>query len=241
MSAIRILAIEDDAIAAASLRVTLDELDYVLIEVVDDVAEFKRLVKATIPDILLIDIDLGAQIDGIELASELTDHYNVPFIFVTSFRDKETIIRATETLPAAYITKPYEVAALQAAVELAIRKKQSNPQKTSESTQHEAFFIKEEGTLKKVHPQQILYIEANNKTCILRLENTEKVMSVQLRELMAQLPEGQFSQVHRSFIINLERVEEIDPNYHFVMVEAHKVPVGRSYKESLMRQLHRLG
>src|SRR5690606_35014453 len=114
MSLIRILAIEDDPIYAESLRLVLEELGYLLIEVTDDIHEFFRLIKATLPDILLIDIDLGLEMDGIQLAEKVNQEVEIPFLFVTSYKDSQTVLRAKDVLPAAYITKPYEPASLQA-------------------------------------------------------------------------------------------------------------------------------
>src|SRR5690606_25629790 len=120
MPEIRILAIEDDPIYAEALRLVIDELGYILIEVTSEPQEFLRLTRATIPDLLLIDIDLGAAIDGIDLAKQISAGNAVPVIFLTSYKDKETILRATGAKPSAYITKPYEAGSLQAAIEIAV-------------------------------------------------------------------------------------------------------------------------
>src|SRR5687767_9934905 len=122
MSTIRILAIEDEPLQAEALRVIVEDLGYLLIEVTPSVSEFQRLVIATVPDILLIDIDLGAEIDGIQLAEKVKAMTNIPTIFLTASKDKETILRAAhDSKSSAYITKPYESTAIQAAIEIAVQ------------------------------------------------------------------------------------------------------------------------
>jgi CheY-like chemotaxis protein len=67
-----------------------------------------------------MDIILKGELDGIQTAQIIKENYNTPFIYLTAYYDKEILEKAQKTLPAAYITKPYEEKGLQTAIQLAI-------------------------------------------------------------------------------------------------------------------------
>lgn len=242
MSLIRILAIEDDPIYAESLRLVLEELGYLLIEVTDDIHEFFRLIKATLPDILLIDIDLGLEMDGIQLAEKVNQEVEIPFLFVTSYKDSQTVLRAKDVLPAAYITKPYEPASLQAAVEIAMKQPktvQRNLVDLPANTQ--SFFLKEEEGLTKVRLDEILFIEVNEKYCTFHLAHGSIKVNIRLKEILDRLPDQEFVQVHRSYVVAVNYIDLVDSNFHKVLIGDHAIPVGRSFRVGLQLRINRIG
>ncbi len=244
MSVIRILAIEDDPIYAESIKLVVQELGYVLIDVVQSISEFKRLVKATIPDILLVDIDLGAEIDGIELANQISEESNAPVIFLTAYKDTETIIRAKDARPSAYLTKPYEAVLLQAAIEIAVSggKTAQNPSEGfTMSMQKESLFVKSGGSLKKVSIAEILFIEVKEKFCQLHGLSTYLEINIRLKDLIEKLPANQFIQTHRSFVVNKNHIDEVDAGFSKLQIKATTIPIGKNYKETVSAALDRVG
>lgn len=238
---IRILAIDDDPIFAESIREMVEEIGHLLIEVVSEITEFKRLVKATDPELLLIDIDLGQEISGIELANELSTDISCPFIFITSHTDLETTQKAIELLPAAYITKPINSAALLSAISLAESKHVSKSRPGNAT----GLFIKAGGALKKFKAEDIYYVEVMDKSCFLHTSQGEIEVTIRLKDLKKQLPKG-FIQIHRSYIVNLEAIQELDSQVATVTVNTivesmRQLPVGRSYRDELLRNMNRIG
>ena len=77
-------------------------------------------VGETKPDVILMDVNLGAGMDGIEAAARIKEHFRIPIVFITAFSDAELIARIRLTEPFAYILKPFEEAELHAAVEIAL-------------------------------------------------------------------------------------------------------------------------
>ena len=77
-------------------------------------------VGASHPDVVLMDVNLGTGIDGIETAARIKEHYNIPVVYITAFSDAELIARIRLTEPFAYVLKPFEEAELHAAVEIAL-------------------------------------------------------------------------------------------------------------------------
>jgi CheY-like chemotaxis protein len=76
----------------------------------------------SLPDIVIMDIDLGGDIDGIDVALRIQGQYNLPFVFVSSHRDEETINRVKVVEGAEYIVKPFTDAGLRIAIGLAMDK-----------------------------------------------------------------------------------------------------------------------
>ncbi len=237
----RILAIEDDPIAAKSLWLAIEALDHIPIDIVDDVVVFRRLVKATRPDLLIFDIDLGTDLNGIDLAREMALAYDIPFLYITSQHDRELVAEAVQSFPAAFLTKPFDAASLQAAIALACSSKPASSPVISSSATKSALFLKDETGFIRIDPEDLLYIEASNKQCRLILEQQEKLVTGKITELSHQLPMEQFMQVHRSFVVNLEKIRQIDSQFKSLDMNGKQVPVGRSYKESLMTRLLKIG
>jgi DNA-binding LytR/AlgR family response regulator len=235
---IRILAIEDEPIYAESLRLVIEELGYILIDVVGNINEFQRLVKASIPDILLIDIDLGQEIDGIQLADLVSEETNAPIIFITASRDLETINRSKQAHPSAYIPKPYEASALQAAIELAIQP--NDHEQTKSSALKEAFFVKSNGVLKKVNVKDVLFIEVKEKFCYIKTVKENMEVRMRLKDLIDQLPKNQVFQIHRSFAVMKDWIDEVDTGLTTLKVQGTSLPVGKNYKEGLGQLLKRI-
>ncbi len=120
MQKINILIVEDEAIVAMDLAMRLQRLNF---NIVGKAATGKAAIEAferEPADLILMDINLRGDIDGIETAQAIHLIKPTPIIYLTAQTDSSTIERAKQTLPAAYLTKPFDEKNLQIAIELAI-------------------------------------------------------------------------------------------------------------------------
>ena len=101
-----ILIVEDESIIALILKRMLSENGYHVSAVVNRAEKALDVVSRTRPDLVLMDIILKGRMDGIEAADSIIREYGVPVIYITSHTDQQTVNRALQTRPAAYITKP---------------------------------------------------------------------------------------------------------------------------------------
>ena len=241
MSKVKILAVEDDELYADTLRMRLDQLGYHLIEIAHDPKEALNILKATEPDVLLVDIDLGCEINGIELVRKINEVRDVPVVYLTSFKDKEIIGQAMKTLPDGYITKPYDAGQLQAAIELALSRKKHTPDKLGmplkNALQDKFLFIKEDGVLIRLMLESIDLVEAYDKYCFVFAAGKKHMVNNRLRDFSEALPQDQFLQVHRSYLVNLQAIEKISIQTSSIEVAGKKIPVGKTYKEKLFSRL----
>jgi CheY-like chemotaxis protein len=122
MSGERILLVEDDDIIARVADWRLKNLGYVVCGRAVSSAEAMDLVVKTLPDLVLMDINIKGDVDGIETAKLIKKGFNIPVVYVTSHSDGPTLDRARETKPDGFIVKPFEDKDLRVAIELALKK-----------------------------------------------------------------------------------------------------------------------
>ncbi len=116
----RILVVEDEAVVALDLERELASLGY---EVVGRAASGEAatgLAEQLSPDLVLMDIHLDGEIDGIEAARQLRSRCQIPVVFLTAFGDDETIERAKTGHPLGYVIKPFQGRELRSAIEIAL-------------------------------------------------------------------------------------------------------------------------
>lgn len=122
MSQENILIVEDETITALDIRQSLIRSGYNVVGVAISGPEAIVLAAQTAPDLILMDIRLKGEMDGIEAAVEIRTKANTPVIFLTAYADRSTLQRAKEAEPFAYLLKPFEEAVLATTIEIALHK-----------------------------------------------------------------------------------------------------------------------
>ncbi len=256
-SPLSVLVVEDEPLFAAQLEALLEDLGYrVLGPAANATAALAAVRQAPAPpDLALLDIDLGpSSLNGIELAQALVAEQALPLIFLTSQADNQSFEQARQVGPAAYLVKPVDPASLQRAIELAVANF-SVPTTPPEEEQApepplftmantgallpKALFVKEDGLLVKVNLQDICWVTTEGKYCRLALSGGRTVQVRQpLREISLHLPTDRFVQIQRSYLINAECIERIDPVRNIVQVAGQLLPIGQAHRDKLLERLH---
>lgn len=120
----RIMVVEDEGIIAQDIKNCLEGLGYIVPDVVFTGKEAILRAEELRPDLVLMDIVLKGDIDGIETASEIRKRYNIPIVYLTAYEDDRTLKRAKLTEPLGYILKPFEERYLRSSIEMALYKHQ---------------------------------------------------------------------------------------------------------------------
>ncbi|HNX18228.1 MAG TPA: response regulator [Methanoregula sp.] len=121
MSDKAILLVEDDDVIAKIAEWRLNNLGYRICGRAISGAEAMEMVIKTKPDLVLMDINIKGDIDGIETARMIKKGFNIPVIFVTSHSDGQTLERARETKPDGFIVKPFDDNDLRVAIGLVLK------------------------------------------------------------------------------------------------------------------------
>lgn len=118
----KIMLVEDEMIVAVGMQRRLENMGYVVLDIVDNGEEAVRKAGELKPDLILMDIVLKGEMDGIEAAQQIHELYDIPIIYLTAYSDEETLERAKITEPFGYVLKPFEDREVQSVIEMALYK-----------------------------------------------------------------------------------------------------------------------
>jgi len=118
----KILIVEDDDVIARVADWRLKNLGYTVCGRATSGAEAMGLIVNAQPDLVLMDINIRGDIDGIETAKLIKKEFTIPVVYLTSHSDGPTLERAKETKPEGFIIKPFDDNDLRVAIELALKK-----------------------------------------------------------------------------------------------------------------------
>ena len=252
--AIRILLVEDEAILAMELSETLENEGYEVVGTANNGSHALEIFQNEPIDLLICDINIKGDWDGIETVQRLIAVRAVPVIYMTALSDRETIERAKSTYPAAYIPKPYNLMSLRISIEMAINnfalrnhasapetwvpgpgptlESRENPTRDSILRVNDYIFVKSNYRFIKIILSDILYLEADNNHTVIQASTQKLAIRQSLSAILERLAMPRLVRTHRSFAVNLDRVDSF--NEYEVRVGEFDIPLGRNYKESFL-------
>lgn len=122
MAKARIMVVEDEAITVKDLQMTLQELGYEVPAVASTGEEAVQKAEEHKPDLVLMDIALDGEMDGIKAADQIRKRFDIPVVYLTAHADERTLESAKVTEPFGYIVKPFNDKDLLSSIEMALYK-----------------------------------------------------------------------------------------------------------------------
>lgn len=239
MSGIKILLVEDDWIIAKEISLSLNDLGFEVLAQVDSGEDALKKVAELKPDLVLLDIGLSGEMSGIETAQIIKKNYQIPFIFLTALADSSTLEKAKLTEPYAYLVKPVKIETLYSTIEItlhnAAQRKESTPSLSDGLTIDDSIFVKTKGRLEKLQLNQVLWIEASDIYALVCTVSGKYLLNTSLAAVEEKFPSSSFLRVHRSYIVNVNKIEAIEKDELFI--NQQRIPIGKTYKEKLMSKL----
>lgn len=249
---VHILIVEDESIVAMDLAAGLEMDGYVVAGIADHYEEAQAIFLKNQVDIVLMDIHIQGGKDGIETAARLMKLKPVPLIYLTAFTDAATVERVKETNPSAFLTKPYSIENVRIAIELALHhfaeaKNTSGgkvlplhpPASDARKNDREQFlqwneyiFIKQNYKFVKFRPAEILFASADNNHVHIHTKTQRLALRLSLAELIGRLQFSRLVRVHRSFAVNLDKIDSFDDQT--ARIETHEIPIGRNYRQEFL-------
>lgn len=243
-SPIKILVVEDEMIIGAKISMFLSELGYEVTGILPRAEEALLQVEENAPDIALLDIQLKGSMDGIALAQVLQKEHQIPVVFLTANSDDATFNRAKEAKPYAFLAKPFKKLDLQRALELTISL-MANQTPAAQKEQHsiedaqyilsDRIFVRNKDKMVKIMFEAILYIEAERNYCRIVTRTKEYLLTMPMKSLEDQLPPSLFQRIHRSHIVNLAQVDEVDEST--VVIGQKTLPLSKTLKEEFLKRI----
>lgn len=247
------MIVEDESIVAMDLAAGLEHDGYTITGIADNFNDAKELYLQHSPDILLMDIHIYGDTDGVETAAALMKIKQVPLIYLTAFTDAATIERVKHTSPSAFLTKPYNIENVRIAIDLAIHNfaetkpaagklmpMHPTPEKKADKEQllqlKEYIFIKQNYRFVKFKLSEILFAEADNNYVNIHTPSQKFSLRLSLADLLERLQLPRLIRVHRSFAVNLDAISSFDDQ--LITIGQHEIPIGRNYRQDFMERFN---
>jgi CheY-like chemotaxis protein len=118
----RILVVEDEHIVAMGIKKMLKSLGYQVTGIASSGEDAISKAESTFPDLVLMDIMLKGNVDGIEAAREIIKRFGLPVVYLSAYSDSQILERTKQTGPFGYIVKPFEEKDLHSSIEVALHR-----------------------------------------------------------------------------------------------------------------------
>lgn len=243
-----ILVVEDESIVSKDIQYSLKKLGYNVVGAAATGEKALELAREHTPDIVIMDIMLKGEMNGIETAGIIKAELKIPVIFLTAYADESTLTKAKVTEPYGYIIKPFKEVDLHTSIEMALYK--NNKEKEIEKERDLLFsivenkdskdfiFVKSNSRLIKLKTEEIYFIEALKDYVVINTLKNRYTIHSTMKEMERKLAGDHFIRVHRSFIVRLDKIASIE--YPNLQLEDDKkvVPIGGLYKEELVNKIN---
>lgn len=236
---IKVLIVEDNPITAQDLEEILTENGIAVVGIARTGNQAINKARDLQPDILIMDIKLDGDKDGITVVQEIykTDYY--PVIYLTANTDREHVEKAYSTSPAAFLSKPFDHKDLIHAIELAFVNHYKKVFNSSEIPEmNKSIFLKNGDKYEKIAIDEIQLIKADGSYSSVVTKKQTYSISLNLQGLSDKIKNPLFFRLHRSYIVNLKSISGFDNQY--VFIDKLPIPYSKNYRDSLMRFLHKL-
>ncbi len=246
MAGIKILLVEDDWIIAKEMALNLNDMGFEPVGTFESGEEALAHIPKLKPDLILVDIGLAGEMSGIETAKSIRDDFGLPFIFLTALADADTIKQAKLTQPYAYLVKPVSLENLYSSIEITMHNAGTRPFMPSAETEtidpiqqnlqyDDSVFVKTRRRHQKLLVKDIWWVEALDIYAQLTTASGNYLISQSLKAVEEKFPSEHFIRVHRSYLVNIHKIEAIEEND--LVLEGKNIPIGKTYRDNLMRRL----
>lgn len=232
---INVLIVDDEPLAQDVLETYVEKLpDLNLVGKCSNAIEANDMLKKEQVDLMLLDIQMP-QLTGIDFLKTLRNPPKV--IFTTAFPNYA--LDGFELNAVDYLLKPISldrfIKAINKVVEMTGHKTEDTSSNTTEQSQ-EYTFVKADKKLVKVNFSDILYIEGLKDYVIIRMSENRVITLQTMKSLESKLPSHMFKRIHRSYIINLNKINAIVGNMVEVMEKGQPrhIPIGKNYRDELL-------
>lgn len=243
-----VLVVEDESIVSKDIQHSLKKLGYNVVGAASTGEKAFELAASEKPDIILMDIMLKGDINGIQTAERVKAELQIPVIYLTAYADESTLEKAKVTEPYGYIIKPFKEVDLHTSIEMALYKfsKEKEVLKARDlfyslienKDSKEFIFVKSKSRLVKIKTEDIYFVEALKDYVVINTVDSRYTIHSTMKDMITKLDPDKFIRVHRSFIVRLDKISSIEyPNLHLEK-DKKVVPIGGSFKDELINRLN---
>ncbi len=230
---INVLIVDDEPLAQDILENYVGRVpELTLVARCSNAIEANEALKNNKIDIMFLDIQMP-QLTGVDFLKTLS---NPPLvIFTTAY--SEYAVEGFELNAIDYLLKPISFDRFCKAVNKATEQLEMHRHARSEGAEHiDHFFVKSDKKLMRIKYSEILYIEGLKDYVIIRMDGSRVITLQTMKSLEDKLPSPQFRRIHRSYIVNVDKVIAIDGNNVDLMEKGQvkELPIGKNYKDEII-------
>lgn len=238
----KILIVEDNLVIGNGMASTLRKAGYEVLKIARSGQEAFDILKEEQPHLLLMDISLKGDIDGISTARIINRNYAIPLIFITQHTQRDIFLNAKETNPKNYITKPFTNEELIRGVDLALGESFVNRDMMQlnviEKDNADGIFVyTKENVYEKLLFKDILYIESIGAYSRIYFERNgvaseaPYIVSISSNHVISQMEYADLVKIHRSYYVNIKKISKINNSHVFINDLA--LPISEKIKANL--------
>ena len=224
--------IDDEPIARKLLQEYIEETDFLrLVGSAENPLKIAGLIQEHHADLIFLDINMP-KMTGLEF---LRSAKNLPMVIMTTAYGQYAL-EGFELDVIDYLVKPFSLdrfmKACQKALEFKLlRTRKQSPDKAGD----EYFFVKSNGKIERVVFDDLIYVEALTNYVTLHTTGGKLISYLTVKGLMESLPADQFIQVHKSYVINIDKIKTIDGNT--IYLGNVSITIGQSFRDEVMRRI----
>lgn len=248
MAKTNVLVVEDESIVSKDIQHSLKKLGYNVVGASATGEKAIELARSESPDIILMDIMLKGDMNGVETADIIRKELSIPVVFLTAYADESTLAKAKITEPYGYIIKPFKEIDLHTSIEMAIYKHGKEQEVVKErdflysivenkDASAGFIFVKSNSKLVKLKNEDIFYIEALKDYVVIHTADARYTIHSTMKDIESKMGTEEFIRVHRSYIVRLDKISSIE--YPNLTLEKDKkvIPIGGSYRDDLNNRI----
>lgn len=220
----RVLIAEDETFIAENLAAIVRNAGHEVAALVDDKNNFSEFAFSDQIDIALLDIRMHGEDLGYFFAEQLREK-QIPFVFITSFSDRETLKDAVSLRPYGFITKPFskdEIVEILNQLELEMR--------------DSVLLVKSGNEFVKVRKEEVLYLKSENVYVTIYTAEERIVIRAKLSDLCANFGRNQMLRIHQSFAVNPNFIMRFSET-EVILNNAMSIPISRKYQQEVKEVL----
>ena len=239
---IKCIAIDDEPLALKKLVTYINKIPYLeLVAQFRSAVEAQQIIDQQEVDAIFLDINMP-DLNGMDFAKSLQDHSKGPvMVFTTAY--SEYAIEGYKANAVGYLLKPYGFDEFEAAAQKVkdiCEIRQQSAATVSTEVDDGVIYVKSDYKIVRIDIEKINYIEAMSEYLRISCEDKDKpvIVLLSMKKIEENLPSSKFMRIHRSFIINLDKISEVKKN-HVMLNGEVSMPIGDNYKEAFMNYLNK--
>lgn len=224
------LVVDDDKLSRNVIESYIERHDGLTLKAsCDNAVEAANALQDADFDVVFLDVEMP-DMSGLELLRSLSDHPQVVLVTVK----EDYAVEAFNVEVTDYLVKPVRYARFLKAVER-VQRRIERAASDSDNTPEEYAFIKVDGRLVKLDLHTVQWIEAQGDYARIQTGEKSYLLHTTMKSLQQSLPSGDFVRVHRSYIVRIDQIKDIEDAT--IVIERKVIPIGNSYKDELLDRL----